>query len=318
MIRIVPGLLRTSSDSVHDALRIRSLGRESFEEDEKDQSAAQYTLQAAECRATSTRRDDWLHRGPFLADLPWEVYMMRVIRRRKPLEPNADHSELFFFDKHYALSLLYCQEIRYTASCAIPRVVGSVCPPEEDGGEPHAAYKLMLFSRARCSGPNHCADPLVFRGLVIPSDTPDKKKIATAKPRFAPCWKACKWEMEIKAEIAAAKEHRAAKIAVLADTTLMKDTKSGASQEMFRLRPHLLKILASQFDKHTERMPQGIVEIADLISRWLYGESLYNLNEQLHLSEFAALAMTKINDEMDMDIFLRKKPFREESQGGKF
>ena len=287
------------------------------DEDDMNRNADQYILQAAECRVTSTRHDDWLHRGPFLADLPWKIYMMRVRRRRKPVQANADHTELFFFDKHYALSTLYCQEIRYAASCAIPRLVGSVCPPkEEDGGEPHAAYKLMLFSRARCSGASHCADPLIFRSLVLPSDKPDDEKAIIRKPRFDLCWKACRCEMKIKAEIAAAKEDLAEKIAVLADTTLMKDAKDGAAKEMFRLRPHLLKILAVHFDKHVEQMPQGIVEIADLISRCLYGKSLYNLHEQLHLSEFAAKEMKKINDEMDMDLLVRKKPFREEDQGG--
>ena len=78
--------------------------------------------------------------------------------------------------------------------------------------------------------------------------------------------------MDLKADIASAKEKRAAKIAVLADTTIMKDMKvsDGDShlvvQQAFRLRPNLLKILASVFDKHIERMPCGIVELADLIS----------------------------------------------------
>ncbi len=204
-------------------------------------------VHATECRVTSSRHDDWLHRGPFLADLPWQAYMMRVRRVRKPTEPNAAHSELFYFDKHYALSALYCQQIRYTTQTAIPRLVGSVCPPEEeDNFEPHAAYKLMLFSRARCPGPDHCADPFAFRTLMIPSDKPDDKNATTEKPRFVPSWRACKCEMERMADMAATKEKRARKIAVLADTTTMKDMKerSGdthptAKQTAFRLRPHL-------------------------------------------------------------------------------
>ena len=171
-------------------------------------------------KVTNSRHDDWLHRGPFLADLPWRVYMMRVRRSRKPLAADASYSELFFFDEHYALSALYCQEIRYSSTTAIPRIVGSVCPQqEEDRGEPHAAYKLMLFSRARCPGPNHCADPFAFRSLLIPSNKPDGHTSITEKPRFAPCWRACRCEMELKAAAAAAKERRARKIAVLADTT---------------------------------------------------------------------------------------------------
>ena len=36
----------------------------------------------------------------------------------------------------------------------------------------------------------------------------------------------------------------------------------------------------------------------------------------MHLVEFAALQMKKYNDALDMDILVRKKPFREEKQGG--
>ena len=38
--------------------------------DDQDTYAEEYQVQATECRATSSRHDDWLHRGPFLADLP--------------------------------------------------------------------------------------------------------------------------------------------------------------------------------------------------------------------------------------------------------
>ena len=166
------------------------------------------TMQATECRVTSNRHDDWLHRGPFLADMPWHIYMMRVQRERKPYIANADYSEYFFFDRHYALSVLYCQQIRYATTAAIPRLVGAVCPPEEeDDGEPHAAHKLVLFSRARCLGPEHCADPLIFRSLLFPSDKPDDDQVVREKPRFGPCWKMCRCEMDIKAKQAAVIEY---------------------------------------------------------------------------------------------------------------
>ncbi len=63
-------------------------------------------------------------------------------------------------------------------------------------------------------------------------------------------------------------------------------------------------------------MPHGIVRLADFISCFLCGHYLHHLQEQLHLAEFAALEMKKINDAMDMDILVRKKPFRDEDQGG--
>ena len=91
---------------------------------ENTMDVAECNVQAIECHATSTRHDDWLHRGAFLADLPWYAYMMRVQRTRKPTEPTADHSEYFFFDKHYALSALYCQQLRYASRTTISRLVG--------------------------------------------------------------------------------------------------------------------------------------------------------------------------------------------------
>ena len=60
-------------------------------------------------------------------------------------------------------------------------------------------------------------------------------------------------------------------------------------------------------------MPHGIVELVDRISLFfLCGCSLYH-GEQLHLVEFAALEIKKLNDAMDMDLLVRKKPFREEN-----
>ena len=160
--------------------------------------------------------------------------MMRVRRTRLPLKSDGDYTKLFFFDKHYSLPTLYCQAIRYHGQVAIPRVVGSVCPPqEENDGEAHAAYKLMFFSRTRCPGPAACADPMAFRSLLIPSDKPDDMQLAKqaraelkansatswtppnrdlVKPRFVPSWKACQCDLELRANIAMEKEKRAEKM----------------------------------------------------------------------------------------------------------
>ena len=90
--------------------------------------------------------------------------------------------------------------------------MGSVCPSlEEDGGEPHARYKLMLFSRTRCPGKLGCADPMLCRALLLPSDAPDsgetkdRKHAMMQAPKFLPSWKACKAEIEMKAQIAISK-----------------------------------------------------------------------------------------------------------------
>ena len=316
----------TSDDSHHADTEFTNSSEDEDEDiecsDHKYYVETEPTMHASECRVTASRHDDWLHRGPFLADIPWYIYMIRVRRDRKPRLANADYSEYFFFDKHYSLSVLYCQKIIYSGTVAIPRLVGAVCPPEEeDDGELHAAHKLTLFSRARCLGPDHCADPLNFRSLLLPSDKPHNAKTKREKPRFAPCWKACRREMAMKARQAEEKETKAEKIAVMADTTLMKDFKHNGGgahptdERARRLRPLLLQMWAVTFTRHAEQMPEGIVELVDCISGFLCPQSLYH-PEQLSIGQFVALEAHRINHNIDMDILVRKKPFREDKQGG--
>ena len=88
----------------------------------------------------------------------------------------------------------------------------------------------------------------------------------------------------------------------------MKDYKVGSGslhsvvQLALRIRPHRLQILAVRFDKHLERMPHGIVDLADRISMFLCGRSLYKLDEQLHLHEFAALETQQVTRNMELYI----------------
>ena len=96
---------------------------------------------------------------------------------------------------------------------------------------------------------------------------------------------------------------------MIADTTTMKD-RSGDSHLVARralwLRPLILRhILAPQFDKHIGQMPYGLVQLVDLISSFDCGQSCYPPHEQLHLVEFAALQMKKINDALYMEILVR-------------
>ena len=63
-------------------------------------------------------------------------------------------------------------------------------------------------------------------------------------------------------------------------------------------------------------MPHGIINLADHISRFVCGRSLYKLDEQLHLHEFAALEIRQIARNIDLDILVRKKPFRDDKEEG--
>ena len=84
--------------------------------------------------------------------------------------------------------------------------------------------------------------------------------------------------MEMKAQIAMTKEHRARKIAVIADTTIMKGRSCDlhpAAKRTASLRPDLFELLARHFDKHTQQMPYGIVQLVDHISCFLCGQFYY-------------------------------------------
>ena len=83
-------------------------GEQEDDEDKNHRNSDEHcNLESVRFNATTTRHDDWLHRGSLLADLPWLVYMMRVQRVRKPTQADADLSELFFFDDHYPMATLY-------------------------------------------------------------------------------------------------------------------------------------------------------------------------------------------------------------------
>ena len=101
----------------------------------------------------------------------------------------------------------------------------------------------------------------------------------------------------MKAQIAISKEHLARKIAVIADTTTMKDcsgNQDSAARRAFWLRPLIMRyILGPQFDKHMYQMPYGLVHLVDHIASYDCGQSCYHPREQLHLAEFAALEMEK-------------------------
>ena len=124
----------------------------------------------------------------------------------------------------------------------------------------------------------------------------------------------------MKAAIAVNKEHLARQFAAIAGTTAMTDCSDDsqpATRRALRLRLLLLRhILGPQFDKHIDKLPYGLVHLVDLIAVFECGQSCYHPDEQLHLAEFTALQMKNCNDALGMDILVRKKPFREEKQGG--
>jgi hypothetical protein len=75
-----------------------------------------------------------------------------------------------------------------------------------------------------------------------------------------------------------------------------------------------VSLLAQAAFKHTNAMPHGLVSLADSIAQFLGAKPAYH-PEQLHLYEFAAYEINRFNDSLDLDLLVRKKPFREEKEG---
>lgn len=130
---------------------------------EKEQQNEKSTV----LRTTTSLHDDWLHRGEFLRSMSFIAYASRMHRVRKPVKVNADCAEIYFpFQPHYALSHLYCQQIRNRVR--VTRLVGRSCPPcAADSKEEHAEYSLVLFGNTLCPGPGCCSDPLMFRKFAF-------------------------------------------------------------------------------------------------------------------------------------------------------
>ena len=110
--------------------------------------------------------------------------------------------------------------------------VGTQCKRSDvNGGEDDAVYKAYFHSCVHCMGAERCADPLVYQRLLYPQiddidkylemlqSTPGAQRVQT---RFAPAWKARRYELEVLADRAAEKHDRAMRIGVIHDTTSFK------------------------------------------------------------------------------------------------
>ena len=75
------------------------------EADDKEENDAML-VQMRTLRQTTSTHDDWLHRGPYLRDLPFHTYAEYVDRVR--VSRNSSHEQqLFKFQPHYVLSKFY-------------------------------------------------------------------------------------------------------------------------------------------------------------------------------------------------------------------
>lgn len=237
-------------------------------------------------QATTTNRDDWLHRGRHLLDITWDCYVQNFERLRKPRDVSRrkNAASFFPFEEHYALYDSYCQRLRDNPR-VIPRFVGAACAQRHiDNGEPNALFKATLFTPLRCLGPEYCADPshcqpavsmpakrvLVHRPqcegptTISPGNTSahhgrrllcrcadhqcstTTRECDTTPANFRLAWKARRAHIEVLAEIGQKKLDREKRIAVIRDCTCFKKWELSSPGVNSVLKKHLLGELLSQ------------------------------------------------------------------------
>lgn len=266
------------------------------DQDKVDQTQEEQNNETfAVLRTTTSLHDDWLHRGEILRPLSFIVYASRVHRVRKPAKVNADSAEIYYpFEPHYALSHLYCQQIRNRVR--ITRLVGCACPPcTHDSMEEHAEYNLVLFGDTFCPGPGCCSDPLMFRNFAF---KPQRRQTLHA---FSPGWKAEKAFINVLAVKAEKKEQLSHKIAVTKTwwppfVTPQQLFFAVTLKRMFFLKcPGAWDILHQTVCNYLHQ-PSGMHE------------------QQLHLSEFNALPSRLLMKNLNLQCLAKGKPLEKQSQ----
>ena len=156
----VGGLARTGD---RDALSNRPASAKEKTEQSSDQEE---TYQLVRLHATTSRYDDWLHRGRWLRSLPYFVYMHSInrVRKAKAWQASKQAPQRFEFDEHYPLSTLYQQEMK---SRVIPRLAGTQCKPDEGNQrEGYTIWHLVMVGPARCQRPGRSDAPAYAKATV--------------------------------------------------------------------------------------------------------------------------------------------------------
>ena len=198
--------------------------------------------------------------------------------------------------------------------------VGTQCKRSDvNGGEDDAVYKAYFHSCVHCMGAERCADPLVYQRLLYPQiddidkylemlqSTPGAQRVQT---RFAPAWKARRYELEVLADRAAEKHDRAMRIGVIHDTTSFKciriqrkaSAPDSSTERVFDLK--MRQVLIQQTVLNTmghgsclERVMQKLMECLACPVPWH--------PDQPHLAEWQAFSTREILFNLDQSVEAR-------------
>ena len=271
---------------------------------------------------TFAHRDDWLHRGSTLSDVDYYHYARFFDRVDLPRKGGAadfqnKYGVFHLFEPHYAYAASHVQVLR-----AHPRAVQNVGPQckrsDVNSGEDNALYKAYFHTCVRCPCAGECANPLIYQPLLFPKIDDVDKHLALLQStpaarrvevRFAPAWKARRYEIEVLADRASAKLDTAKRIGVIRDTTAFKRAPvlraaapAAAAETHFHTR--MLQILvqrlvAKDMGRGTcpERIMGLVMECAGVPLPWHV--------EQPHLAEWQAHSTREILFQLDCSVDAR-------------
>ena len=181
------------------------------EEAVRPQEAPRCATTAATMRVKSCNTaDDYAHRGPALASMPFYVYVMHV-RRVPRTSDEARFLALLPFEEHYPMATGYAQGVRGIPD--VPQIDGYQMPAMLQNAEDNCCLKAMLFTPWRCESPDTCHTTEKFQHMVRYDTT-------LQSYTFKSAWRLRRAELEVLASRANSRREAAQKVVVLHDTTL--------------------------------------------------------------------------------------------------
>ena len=224
------------------------------------------------------------------------------------------------FDKHYPMSRNYVQ-VLYRHPRTV-QVVGSQCLRSDvNQGEDNAMYKSYFHTCIRCPGADECANPLLCRPLLFPQTEEVDRELALLQSepekqrtirRFAPAWRARRYEIEVLADRHAEKRKRAKRTDVIHDTTTFKrrpipkqslhSNEDCPAEQPFETRMYQVRIQQSV----RRAMPQGtcLERIMERIMEYLDVPLPWH-PDQPHLAEWQAHSAREVLFNLDMAVDAR-------------
>ena len=264
-------------------------------------------LEMKTLRTTTSTHDDWLHRGPFLHDMPFHTYAEYIDRIRKPRAPPPE-GRVFLFEPHYALARTYCQRIKTPARIPVLEALKFV-PPGAGTEEENAIYKHIVGSLTRCTCPGGCADPMLFKPFLDLSGSAEQP----ARWRFRPAWKARRAELEILAQRGEAKTERARRLPCIHDTTLVRGwaPPAAAPSDHASMAPApLIRAMLAQLSAQRFQ----VIWPDAFCSLWAFLDVANTHPDQLTLAEFSAIRIRRLVQNLDMMAIARTVRLTEEGK----